>query len=288
MTTTPTQEEIKAVVDDLLAREAFYKVRPAKKAGDIPLCAEISAREVEDIRSSLEKAADLIERLAAELQIAKADRLECSGQVRRLELHNRKMRGEIGKYTASNDGHLRTLIDRLDAAEDYVAADTVAWLVWWTDHYSTRMYKAHALADTERGRVSAHIKPLVWEKTYLGSWRAESPLGDYVVDRCDGWSWGWVYGEEYRGYSCDGLEDGKARAQADLVERISPMLTEGPAIPDGWKLVPIEPTPEMARCLESNIAECLPASEVHVANWRNAYRAMLNASPSPGGTSDAD
>jgi hypothetical protein len=140
----------------------------------------------------------------------------------------------------------------------------------------------------ERGSVSAHIKPLVWEKTYLGSWRAESPLGDYVVDRCDGWSWGWVYGEEYRGYSCDGLEDGKARAQADLVERISPMLTEGPAIPDGWKLVPIEPTPEMARCLESNIAECLPASEVHVANWRNAYRAMLNASPSPGGTSDAD
>lgn len=254
MTTTPTQEEIKAVVDDLLAREAFYKVRPAKKAGDIPLCAEISAREVEDIRSSLEKAADLIERLAAE-------RTETPAPITDAQIDHMKRR-----YTEWR------MPDGLPA-EDF-AESLVSYLLEGMPSASPS--------------VSAHIKPLVWEKTYLGSWRAESPLGDYVVDRCDGWSWGWVYGEEYRGYSCDGLEDGKARAQADLVERISPMLTEGPAIPDGWKLVPIEPTPEMARCLESNIAECLPASEVHVANWRNAYRAMLNASPSPGGTSDAD
>jgi hypothetical protein len=50
--------------------------------------------------------------------------------------------------------------------------------------------------------------------------------------------------------------------------------------PAGWQLVPVEPTPEMARCLESNFAECLPASAVHVANWRDAYRAMLAAAPS--------
>ena len=54
-----------------------------------------------------------------------------------------------------------------------------------------------------------------------------------------------------------------------------------PVVADGWKLVPVEPTPEMARALESNIAECLPASDVHVANWRDAYRAMLAAAPTP-------
>ena len=49
----------------------------------------------------------------------------------------------------------------------------------------------------------------------------------------------------------------------------------------GLKLVPIEPTPEMAQALESNFAECLPPSDVHVANWRSAYQAMLAAAPTP-------
>lgn len=46
-------------------------------------------------------------------------------------------------------------------------------------------------------------------------------------------------------------------------------------------LVPRTITPEMARALESNYAECMPASDVHVANWREAYAAMLAAAPEP-------
>lgn len=51
--------------------------------------------------------------------------------------------------------------------------------------------------------------------------------------------------------------------------------------PSGWKLLPVEQTKEMAHALESNIAECLPPSEVHVANWRDAYAAMLAVAPTP-------
>lgn len=43
--------------------------------------------------------------------------------------------------------------------------------------------------------------------------------------------------------------------------------------------VPREITAEMAFELESNFAECLPASEVHRANWAEAYRRMLAAAP---------
>lgn len=51
--------------------------------------------------------------------------------------------------------------------------------------------------------------------------------------------------------------------------------------PEGWRLVPVAITPEMARALESNFAECVPASEVHRANWAEAWINCLAASPSP-------
>ena len=61
----------------------------------------------------------------------------------------------------------------------------------------------------------------------------------------------------------------------------SQALYTSPTIPEGWRLVPIEPTMEMALALESNYAECLPSSEVHNANWIDAYHAMLAAAPKP-------
>ena len=47
----------------------------------------------------------------------------------------------------------------------------------------------------------------------------------------------------------------------------------------GVRLVPESVTPKMAVCLESNFSVCEPASEIHAANWRSAYRAMPAASP---------
>lgn len=63
-------------------------------------------------------------------------------QVRRLGLGERKYVGGVGKHTATNDGHLRRVIARLDAAGDAEAADTIAWLVWHHELVSVRMYEA--------------------------------------------------------------------------------------------------------------------------------------------------
>ena len=52
-------------------------------------------------------------------------------------------------------------------------------------------------------------------------------------------------------------------------------------VPDGWQLVPVNVTKEMAHALESNLAECLPPSDVHAENWRKAYANMLAAAPQP-------
>lgn len=49
----------------------------------------------------------------------------------------------------------------------------------------------------------------------------------------------------------------------------------------GWRLVPCEITPEMAQQLESNIAHCLPPSEVHRANWADAWKNAIAAAPQP-------
>lgn len=47
----------------------------------------------------------------------------------------------------------------------------------------------------------------------------------------------------------------------------------------GVRLVPERITPQMAWCLESNFAAPLPASEIHAANWQEAYCAAISASP---------
>lgn len=45
------------------------------------------------------------------------------------------------------------------------------------------------------------------------------------------------------------------------------------------KLVPVRITPEMAHALESNFAICTDPSEVHAANWQDAWSKALAASP---------
>lgn len=52
------------------------------------------------------------------------------GQIKRLGLDKREMRGGVGKHMAIHDAHLRSLIERLDSANDHVAADTIVWLIW--------------------------------------------------------------------------------------------------------------------------------------------------------------
>lgn len=53
---------------------------------------------------------------------------------------------------------------------------------------------------------------------------------------------------------------------------------DGWPVPDGWKLVPEKITPAIGHALESNFAECSPPSDVHAANWQDAWTKALAAS----------
>ena len=97
---------------------------------------------------------------------------------------------------------------------------------------------------------------------------------------------------------CDGLPSVYFKEErARFYERIcgatvSPLYTTppAPAAPDGWKLVPVEPTKEMVRAAQKRDAEEL---EAYLAsrpdrhdNYRHcgfeaSYEAMLSAAPSP-------
>lgn len=72
-------------------------------------------------------------------------------QIVRLGLNTRKMSGKVGKHSASNDHHLRQLLARLDASGESEAADTIAWLVWWKEHYSVRFYET--IHNTDRAEL---------------------------------------------------------------------------------------------------------------------------------------
>ena len=47
----------------------------------------------------------------------------------------------------------------------------------------------------------------------------------------------------------------------------------------GVRLVPVAITPLIGWHLESNLATCNPPSEIHAANWRDAWAAAVAASP---------
>lgn len=67
----------------------------------------------------------------------------------------------------------------------------------------------------------------------------------------------------------------------------APLYTDPPAAPDGWRLVPVEPTPEMARNGAISIwLAAGPVTGIWIKAVAEAYRAMLAAAPAPGGQND--
>jgi hypothetical protein len=54
-----------------------------------------------------------------------------------------------------------------------------------------------------------------------------------------------------------------------------------PAVPEGWKLVPIEPTPEMMAAAVQEICYGPEGGFTRIAGPSRAWRVMLAAAPSP-------
>jgi hypothetical protein len=67
------------------------------------------------------------------------------------------------------------------------------------------------------------------------------------------------------------------------VECLRAALASAPQVPQGWKLVPVEPTWDMQMAASSNYRE--PRDGHYTARMEcaaDAYRAMLAAAPQPG------
>lgn len=147
------------------------------------------------------------------------------------------------------------------------------------------------MSDLEGVELAVTVKPLEWTKAADGDLsRAETIIDTYRVwthHESDG-RWFWCLTGVVDGHAKDEAT-AKAAAQADYEQRILSALSPSPVpaplpgsgetesnypeIPDGWKLVPVEPTKEMIDAgLRKN------ASNPHP--WCPAvYRAMLAASP---------
>lgn len=111
---------------------------------------------------------------------------------------------------------------------------------------------------------------------------AEAVIDDYRGDACDGWSeetdsvcWGVILQQATKVDERPRTDDDKCDPTIDTVcdyALLPELVGNSPVIPDGWKLVPIEPTAEMAQaardCHEGE--SFLPYS---------IYRAMLAAAP---------
>lgn len=123
------------------------------------------------------------------------------------------------------------------------------------------------------------VKPLAWK---LGSdgetWIADTIVGTYktwmpIAGRYHRYGWkGCLLLPE----SKSAIEGWKDKAQADYETRILSALEIArlPAVPDGWKLVPVEPTKNM-------IDATSPAHEGEAIIAKVMYRAMLAAAPEP-------
>jgi hypothetical protein len=60
---------------------------------------------------------------------------------------------------------------------------------------------------------------------------------------------------------------------------IESALRAVPAIPEGWRLVPVEPTPKMVDATWNDPIELVGGCESHNTRNKRIYRAMLSASP---------
>lgn len=64
---------------------------------------------------------------------------------------------------------------------------------------------------------------------------------------------------------------------------LSPLFTAPPpAVPAGWKLVPVEPTPEMLLAFWGNYNRATPPGGRTATDPRGAYRAMIDSAPLAG------
>lgn len=122
--------------------------------------------------------------------------------------------------------------------------------------------------------ASAAVKPLQWSQMDDGeTYHAQSILGRWAR-----WEGHYLPPDGYGGIAC---ADPVAAAQADYEARIRPALSpqvQDVAVPEGWKLVPKEPTEEMHNAARDWAIEKYGMG-VGTDGSDGCYRAMIAAAP---------
>lgn len=282
-----TQEEIKAVVARLTDLADYFCF----------MCADAK------LQVSLRKAADLIERLAAE---------RAAGEFWRGVFDEITDKTDREKIEAElSDYHF--MMEQVPTVYMHITGGKMSKCNYYdhaviaeADEYQNKLIDEAVQEALERSKddestsVSAHIKPLVWKElvrlnpktlhalTPFGAYRMQL-IGGPVAQTWELLAFGPLDQRRLLGAFLT-QEEAEAAANADWSERISPMLTVGPspaaptpAIPEGWKLVPIEPTEKM---IEDGHATIPGILDVCLADVEDAWTAMLTASPAPGGQSE--
>jgi len=76
-------------------------------------------------------------------------------------------------------------------------------------------------------------------------------------------------------YDVDSYPASGRTKQDEALAAVRAALSRLSAVPEGWKLVPVEPTDEMEIAAENDYEK----AHSHFPNWKQAYRAMLSAAP---------
>lgn len=72
-----------------------------------------------------------------------------------------------------------------------------------------------------------------------------------------------------------GITVGEIRTLCRVALSSQPPRDEAKEVPEGWKLVPVEPTEELFEAMDRALRDPMPDT------WRRVYAAMLAAAPNP-------
>ncbi len=176
--------------------------------------------------------------------------------------------------------NLRAAIDQLGNQEP----------VAWTDENFMRIYVSQDIAEDMGADVPLYSEERVMYADLHGSYEAALPVEGKLREKNGGQKievWGIsppVRGEDGRAYAYTNETDWAMSLREKGFE-VRPLVYADttppaqPAVPEGWKLVPVEPT----ECMQEAGMSEIPTENCHPYDAGMVYKAMLAAAPEKGG-----
>ena len=175
------------------------------------------------------------------------------------------VRNEAGAWAAVSEGGRVVWLDDFEgqpaSAQGGQGADVVAWECSGEPGLYDNITRSKGEADHHR-KIGRTVRPLVYGDTHPQPAQQGSVPED-VIRQCED---AIQYASEIKGGCISGVREAQKRIRAILD-------TPQPAVPEGWKLVPIEPSDGMIQAGIRADNESFPLHHI--------YKAMLASAPQP-------